>query len=312
MLASTALLSGLVDYAGLFPPTALDMSSAVRNYEAYRRGPHAWMLGRLIVPASRLGEFESARADLTQTEPASPWRVSALVGPDIQGDIDAALAFGAFAAAGTRPVVVDAWEASVRSQDDIFRISARLPGRVRASFEIPVLGDVRPARPALLDAIFHAGATAKARTGGLTPAAIPTTAEVAAFLWDCACARVPFKATAGLHHRVRGEYPLAYAADSPTGVMHGFLNVFVAAALARREASGLAQASRTDVPALLTDVLEERDQDAFAVGADAVRWRDMALDASELGDTRAGFALSFGSCSFDEPVNELNAAGMPQ
>ena len=310
MLASTALFSGLVDYAGLFPPTALDMPSAVRNYEAYRRGPHAWMLGRLIVPASRLGECESARAELAAVEPASPWRISALIGADVEADIEAVLAFGAFPSAAARPVVVDAWEARVPSQDDIFRISARLPGRVRASFEIPVQGDARAARPALLDAIFHAGAAAKARTGGVTPAAIPTIAEVAGFLWDCACARVPFKATAGLHHRVRGEYRLTYAADSPTGVMHGFLNVFVAAALARREASSLAQAARTDVPAVLTGVLEERDRDAFAVDADAVRWRHVVLSASELGDTRAGFALSFGSCSFDEPVNELNAAGL--
>jgi hypothetical protein len=287
------------------------MSSAVCNYEAYRRGPHAWMLGRLVVPASRLGEFESARADLTQAEPAAPWHVSALVGPDIQGDIEAVLAFGAFASAAARPVVVDAWEARVQSQDDIFRIAARLPGRVRASFEIPVQGDTRAARPALLEAIFHAGATAKARTGGLTPAAIPTVAEVAGFLWDCARARVPFKATAGLHHRVRGEYRLTYAADSPTGVMHGFLNVLVAAALARREASSLADPAKTDVPAVLTAVIEEHDRDAFAVRADTVRWRDVVLDASELGDTRAGFALSFGSCSFDEPVNELNAAGLP-
>ena len=64
MRASIALLSGLVDYAGLFPPASLDMPSAVRNYDAYRRGPHAWMLGRLIVPASRLGEFEAVRAGL--------------------------------------------------------------------------------------------------------------------------------------------------------------------------------------------------------------------------------------------------------
>ena len=166
MLASTALLSGLVDYAGLFPPTALDMPSAVRNYDAYRRGPHAWMLGRLIVPASRLVECESALADLAQTEPPSPWRISALVGADVEADIQTVLAFGAFASAAARPVVVDAWEARVQSQDDIFRISAQLPGRVRASFEIPVRGDTRAPRPALLDAIFHAGATAKARTGG--------------------------------------------------------------------------------------------------------------------------------------------------
>ena len=311
MLASTALLRGLVDYAGLFPPAGLDMATAVRNYAAYRRSPHAWMLGRLVVSASRLGEFEAARAALPDDDALAPWQVSALIGADVEAEIEAVLAFSAFADSADRPVLVDAWETKVQSQDEIFRISARVPGRVRASFEIPLQGGGRATRPALLDAIFHAGAAAKARTGGVTPAMVPATAEVASFLWDCARARVPFKATAGLHHGVRGEYPLTYAADSPTCVMHGFLNVFVAAAIARAEAVRLGTAAAADVPASVSAVLEERDPDAFVVGRDTVRWRDGAFDASDLRDMRAGFALSFGSCSFEEPVDELLARGLP-
>jgi len=310
MLASTALLRGLVDYAGLFPPAALDMHAAVRNYAAYRGGPHAWMLGRLIVPASRLDEFEAARTRLAEPDAAMPWRVSALIGADEEADIAAALAFGAAAAAGRRPVNLDAWEAKAQTQDDIFRIVARLPGQVRASFEIPLQRAARPARAALLDAIFHAGGTAKARTGGVTAAAIPPTEDVAAFIWDCACARVPFKATAGLHHRVRGSYRLTYAADSPSAVMHGFLNVFVAAAVACAEVARLGAAAGPDVPPALAEVLDDADPDAFSVGSDAVRWRSVTLTPRDLDQARTGFALSFGSCSFDEPVAELQTWGL--
>ena len=59
------LLRGLIDYAGLFPPASLDMADAVRNYAAYREGEHAWALGRFVVPAARLEEFErvARRAD---------------------------------------------------------------------------------------------------------------------------------------------------------------------------------------------------------------------------------------------------------
>lgn len=310
MLASTALLRGLVDYAGLFPPAALDMPAAVRNYAAYRHGPHAWMLGRLIVPASRLDEFEDTRVRVAADDVEAAWHVSALIGADVKADIAAILAFCASAAAAQRPMVVDTWEAKIQSPDDIVRIAARLPGHVRTSFEIPLQGDARPARSALLDAILHTGGTAKARTGGVTAAAIPSTADVAAFLWDCARARVPFKATAGLHHRVRGTYRLTYAADSPSALMHGFLNVFVAAAMARAEASRLGTAAGADVPAALRAVLDEADPDAFSVGPEAVRWRAVTLTAQELDRTRTGFALSFGSCSFDEPVGELQARGL--
>ena len=78
----TTLLAGLVDYAGLFPPAALDMSDAVREYAGYRRGTHAWMLGRFVLPVGRLGEFEAAAATVLPTEPSQAWPLAVLAGAD--------------------------------------------------------------------------------------------------------------------------------------------------------------------------------------------------------------------------------------
>src|SRR5262245_27937410 len=85
-----------------------------------------------------------------------------------------------------------------------------------------------------LDEVKRARCFAKIRTGGLKPDAIPAIADVAAFIVACADRRLPFKATAGLHHPVRAPYPLTYESNAPRAVMHGFLNVFLAAAFAWR------------------------------------------------------------------------------
>ena len=52
-----AAFESLIDYAGLFPPAALPMAGAVAEYAEALRGEHAWMLGRFIVPASRIAEL---------------------------------------------------------------------------------------------------------------------------------------------------------------------------------------------------------------------------------------------------------------
>jgi hypothetical protein len=163
---------------------------------------------------------------------------------------------------------------------------------------------VRAARPvycevpvAELDRVKAAGCFAKVRTGGVKPEAIPPVAEVAAFIRVCAERRLAFKATAGLHHPVRSEQPLTYAADAPRAVTHGFLNVFLAACFAWH---GRAE---------IEPVLEETDPAAFRFD-DRAHWRDWSLDAAEVGDARANFAHAFGSCSFEEPVRDLQALGL--
>jgi hypothetical protein len=84
------LLEQSIDYAGLFPPAGLDMRPAAENDAAYRSSPHAWALGRFVVPAARLEELEAASADLLPAQPtASPWHLSVLLGADPAAEVRA-------------------------------------------------------------------------------------------------------------------------------------------------------------------------------------------------------------------------------
>jgi hypothetical protein len=144
-----------------------------------------------------------------------------------------------------------------------------------------------------LEQIDHAWA--KVRTGGLTPDAIPSSAQLAAFLCEAANRRLPFKATAGLHHPIRAVRALTYAPDSPRAAMHGFLNVFAAATFAWH---GMDQGH-------VEELLEETDGRALEFGGDDLYWNEHRITTAQIVEARRAFAHSFGSCSFEEPVTEL-------
>ncbi len=144
------------------------------------------------------------------------------------------------------------------------------------------------------------GGFAKLRTGGLTPETIPTTEQVGEFLFEAAARRIPFKATAGLHHPMRSVRPLTYAPDGPRAPMHGFLNVFAAAALAW---NGMDLGH-------IVELLEETDADALQFRDDDLLWNGHRITSDQVEDARREFAHSFGSCSFEEPVTELRELGL--
>ena len=299
------LLEHAVDYAGLFPPAGLGMPEAVANYAAHRQDPDAaWALGRFVVPAARLDEFEreAARHLACVLPGAEPWRLSALAGPDAAADADRIARFARrFAAAGVGTVVVDAAEVKVATADDVERAARPLAALgLDVYAELP-LGGGAAALDGLLAAVRDAGARAKVRTGGVAASAFPDAADLVRFMDACRRVGVPFKATAGLHHPLRAEYRLTYAPDAPTGTMYGFLNVFLAAALLR------AGASLPEAEAMLT----ERDPAALRFDDGGVEWRGVRLTTDALRAAReAGAVVAFGSCSFREPVDDLRALGL--
>ena len=67
------LLSGLIDYAGLFPPAALDMPAAAREYAEYRESEYRWALGRFVIPVARLDEFEAICGSYTVAVSRCRW-----------------------------------------------------------------------------------------------------------------------------------------------------------------------------------------------------------------------------------------------
>jgi hypothetical protein len=212
-------LDHIIDYAGLFPPAALSMEHAVRNYARYRNGEYAFALGPFVVPKDRVDEVPR---DFPLT----------ILGVDEVKDLDSA--------------------------------------RDHAFVEIT--------DNTLIPELARRGLRAKIRTGG---DAVPSVEHVAEFLRACNSARVAFKATAGLHHPIRN------------GAMHGFLNVFVAAAIIDHA----------------DEILREEDASAFAFTDDSASWRGYTISTEQLANTRKNFALSFGSCSFEEPIDDLKALG---
>jgi hypothetical protein len=290
--ALTALLEGLVDYAGLFPPTKLSMEAAVENYAAYANGKFSWMLGRFVVPAARLAEFEIALAGLSQTR--AKWSLSALLGHDIEADIKQVLEFNRQHAP---EIAISSVELKVVNPADIFRAHMLIPKTLGAFFEIPLSADLQ----GCVFALKECGRYAKIRTGGETPEMIPPSAGMAEFISQCAHAGVTFKATAGLHHPFRSVHRLTYAADSPSGTMHGFLNVFFAAALLRSGAIDAAEA---------TELLNETSPEAFLIDSGSIGWREHSLTREQIAAARKNFSLSFGSCSFSEPVEDLQSLSL--
>ncbi len=178
----------------------------------------------------------------------------------------------------------DVLEMKATSRDEVARIGEGANGRT-IYVEVSELD--------LLDDVSALGLRAKIRTGGVTPGAIPPATYIANFIRRCAQRGLPFKATAGLHHPVRCVKPLTYDACAPRGTMHGFINVFLAAAL-------LPQAE---------SILTEDDPHAFTFEDDAAAWRGHAVRTEDLARLRREFAISFGSCSFDEPIADLKELG---
>jgi len=321
-----ALLTGLIDYAGLFPPAKLPVAAAVENYARYIKGPHCWMLGRFICPVSRLEEFRAAAQRLLpgvddvvevsapdDTDEALPhhgasrippddaypgWRLSALIDGDLEENLDAIFAFNHEHERPERGLaLIDAVELKPASPAAIEGALDAIPDEIYPFFELPATSDIR----GWLAALAGGEAGAKIRTGGVTPDAFPPPRAVAEFIAACHAAEVPFKATAGLHHPIRAEYRLTYEPDSPRGVMHGFLNVFLAAAFIHHRKIDAEGATR---------LLEERDAGAFTFTAESVRWQNHELAPWQVEQARRDLALSYGSCSFEEPVEDLTRLGL--
>ena len=295
-----ALLAGAVDYAGLFPPASLVMSAAVDRYDRHRAGPHRVALGRFVVPASRLEELAEAASALPVPSRAAGaagrWPLSVLVSPPFDADWQRVVRFHERNAEGAHWLArVEAIEVKAAIPDEVWA-AHRVASGVELFVEVPT----QPLPVALLDAVREAGGRAKARTGGATPAAFPSSGHLAAWLAHCASLRLPFKATAGLHHPMRADRPLPGGAGAPLVAMHGFLNLLIAAALLHHERID----NRTAAA-----VLDERDPGAFAFDDERAAWRGRTITASDLAAARS-FALGFGSCSFDEPIEDLAALGL--
>jgi hypothetical protein len=296
--AAHALLGSLVDYAGLFPPAGLPMPAAVARYASSRSGPDAWMLGRFVLPLARLEEFELAFDERPAGDRATPWPLAVLGGRNLEADALALIDFNLrHGDGGGRDAVIESIDLKVHDIDEIARAVDVLTEPAERFFETAIESD--PSE--WLAAVAEAGGHAKVRTGGVAADQFPSVHDLGRFLEACAAKGVAFKATAGLHHAVRSVHRATADEQSPTVMMHGFLNLFLAAVLAYRHDA------RADA---LVPVLEAESPGAFVFDGAGVTVQGHRLACEEIASARQSFALSFGSCSFGVPASDLKALGI--
>ncbi len=286
------LLSEIIDYAGLFPPSQLPMAAAVENYANYLKSEHAWMLGRFIVPVARLEEFsEHASRYLNSNQ---IWRLSALAGENLAEDIHTIERFNSF---NIGRAVIDALEITATEVSEINKAKEILPEDLLTYFELPLSTMYWNE---LISTVAINKFRAKIRTGGPTQEAFPPVDELIKFLRVCLAASIPFKATAGLHHPLRCIKPLTYEENAPTGTMHGFLNLFLTAAFLRKNLNA----------PFANRLVSETNAANFDFDDQGATWNDQHIELLQIKLMRERNAISFGSCSFIEPIEDLQQLGL--
>ncbi len=308
------LLNGLFDYAGLFPPAALPIDQAIDEYLAHRHEADDWMLGPFVMTSAHWAPLLSLAEKLSVE---SPLPIQLLPPPSSDVASTAAVLQGALDEAnnhidqlGGKAVIAGfEWklppDALLEASTAVMAIS-----KIESVFEASAFQD----RPRYLEIVrdeaflrqlplyfLALGAQqrpervrAKIRCGGMKPEDFPSTEELAGFLYAALRTGYPFKATAGLHH------PLRHFNQAQQVMMHGFMNVFFAVTIGRCE--GLDATG-------IEEILSDTEPSNFVFTESGIEWNGLKATTTEFIRDRRSLALSIGSCSFDEPREDLRALG---
>ncbi|MBV6458435.1 MAG: hypothetical protein HONBIEJF_01563 [Fimbriimonadaceae bacterium] len=281
-----ALLGGLIDYAGLYPPASLKLSEAAAEYRRYLAGPESWILNRFICPSSKLADLGGMIGSV-----AEPWPVTTLVSS--LGKLDDELPLiEEFVAEFEGTATVECIE--VRATEPLTARGLRSISdlEVEETFVEVALGDNLLDDLAAIAEVGQVGA--KARTGGVTADQFPSVEALAAFIQECVNLGISYKMTAGLHHPYRQYHP------SVKTEMHGFLNVLAGGLFAMT-----AELSRSEIE----EVLSEQRVGAFEIDDQGIRWHELHATLDEIEEFRDIFR-TIGSCSVEEPLEDLAGIGL--
>jgi hypothetical protein len=300
--ALRALLTRSVDYAGLFPPAALPLGTALANHASYVRDRDVWMLGAFVLPTAK---FTEATANLLGFDVEHLLKISAL-GPATETATDF------IKAVKNATATIRSFHAQFGATAAVTQIEMPLPTRAGAAMtdvndalgdlSIPVFWEAPPNdAERTIETLAQFNATRgsnqfgfKLRTGGVVASAFPSSIQIARALVAAVTHRVPIKFTAGLHHPVRQFHSSVHTK------MHGFLNVLGAGVLAAEHGWDLMQTSK---------MLDDEAEFSFTGDKDFFGWREWRVAVHRIREHRK-LVTSFGSCSFDEPREDLRALNL--
>ena len=285
----------------MFPPCSLALEPALQNHASYGRSPEVWMLNGFVLPVE---QFDPTKQFLSEFDPLHPLRIAALGPKTANADAfldalyEADAAIRSFSKYDVDLILVSHLEMFLPTDVD----SVDLKEARAIVGESPVFWEAPPERAEQTLALLSqhnsdeelATFGYKLRTGGVTADAFPTSSQIARALVEPATHQLPIKFTAGLHHPIR-----QFRGEVKTK-MHGFLNVLGAAVLAAEHQWDADQAAM---------MLDDEDPGSFLFTDDSFAWRDWKIDTERL-QYRRRFVRSFGSCSFDEPREDLRALNL--
>lgn len=306
-----AFLSNLIDYAGLFPPASLPLEPAIRNYAAYQSDKDAWILGRFIIPAVRLKElapyvsmFSSERPLIISVLGSKSDNAEACQ-KGLRADLEKVASFYRGHGDAVGAEVFELPLPPIWPDRDLLEVIAAETAKqglhTFCEVTVPLNADWEHCMLGTLDAIAAHNAAdgpnlgVKLRTGGVTADAFPTAEQVATVLVGCRDRGLALKFTAGLHHPVR-----MYRKEVDAH-MHGFLNVFAAGMLAHIHHLDVLK---------VTEILADEEPGSFSFTTEGLAWRNLMIPVAKIAQLREKVLCSYGSCSFDEPRDDLRTLGI--
>ena len=327
-----AFMNGLIDYAGLFPPAKLPLNEAIDDYIMHLKGENSWMLGRFIIPLSKLNELDRFVPLFDEIGPLE----LAVLGSGGNSDdeylskiIKDMAKISDYRNKHSGKVRIGVYECKLPSNSpskEIMKKATDLLNQNKLSHyhEFPELPDVginystdedesswdEEILPVVSMIAELEGAGIKLRCGGIVKEAFPSVEQMAAMIQTCALIGIPMKCTAGLHH------PIRHFAEEYDAYMHGFINTFGAGVFTSNFPNPKNSQERFRMFILLSHLIGEQVADNFDFEDEGMIWkvgddRDsiFEFDNNSIKNCRGKNMISYGSCSFQEPIDDLKQLG---
>ncbi len=295
-------MSGLIDYAGLFPPANLELKPSIHKYSNYIQGNDYWMMAKFILPASKLNDLSDEM--MAKFSKDNKLRLS-LISSDFSKDkTELMKMMGAYSGSilcttvESKVIEIDQFE-SMYEKSRIARTV--FDHSIQIFYEIDKTPNWKNGVEQLVKQLSELNENYglndgfKLRCGGVEQEHFPSPEECAIAINTCRDYDVPMKFTAGLHHPVR------HFSESVNTKMFGFFNLFIGGMLAYK------YQLNND---LLVEILEDEHPENFIFSEDGMSWKDLKLSNTEIDQLRKSSLISYGSCSFNEPRNDLKDLGL--
>jgi len=292
----------LIDYAGLFPPAKLEIEPSLKNYAEYIKSTDKWMMSQFIIPVSRLDEIPTGL--MKKYSENFPLRLS-LISGDICNDI---ATVNKFINMNNNSTIFTGYESRISdlamfSQNllDVQKLGQDQNLNFESFYEVSPndswinqMNEVVSIISAF-NARYEAGVGFKLRCGGVEANMFPPADNIAQAILACRDASVSMKFTAGLHHPVR------HYSESVKTKMYGFFNIFIGGMIADK--------FNLEADALTTILLDENPEN-FTFDDNGLHWKTYSISSLEIQNYRQEAFISFGSCSFNEPREDLQQLGL--